>query len=77
MNRYVFTFGSGQKHEGYYQVIEAPDMQQARNLMFEHHGRDWCNGFSEEEWLKMLNDPTRPWPMEYPLRQEIIWSEEA
>ena len=41
MNKYYFTFGSGQKYEGCYVVIEAENAYDARQEMFQRYGKKW------------------------------------
>ncbi len=48
--KYYFTFGFGQPHEGCYHVIDAPDYESARDLMYERFGRKWCAQYDEEDW---------------------------
>lgn len=58
-----FTFGCGQKHEGYCQPIIGT-FNSARRKMFEVHGTKWGFQYSEEEWKNMQNDPDRHWELE-------------
>ena len=50
---WIFTFGSGQKHEGRYTKIKGT-FNSARQKMFERYGRAWAFQYSEEEWLNWL-----------------------
>lgn len=70
MNEYwIFTFGVGQEHEGYYVRIRG-SFSQAREKMCAKYGTHWGFQYSEEEWEKMKNDPYRMYPMEKEL--EVI-----
>lgn len=46
---YVFTFGSGQQHQGHYVRIYGT-AQSARDKMFERYGKAWCSQYTEAEW---------------------------
>lgn len=46
---WIFTFGDGQKHEGYYVKIYGT-CESARKEMFARYGNDWSFQYSEEEW---------------------------
>lgn len=46
---WIFTFGCGQKHAGYYVKIFGT-WQTARQKMLDKYGRDWGFQYSEEEW---------------------------
>lgn len=50
MNRYIFTFGSGQLYAGFYQPIYANDAMEARIKMVEIHDTKWSFQYTEEEW---------------------------
>lgn len=50
MNRYIFTFGSGQLYAGFYQPIYANDGMEARVKMLEIHGLKWGFQYTDEEW---------------------------
>ncbi len=45
---YVFTFGHGQKHFGYYVVIRGT-FTLARAEMFRHYGASWCMQYDSRE----------------------------
>ena len=47
---FYFTFGFGQKYEGYFVVIKTTSMDLARKQMFEKYGREWAFGYTEEQW---------------------------
>lgn len=51
---YIFTFGSGQLHEGYYVRI-AGDYGEARQKMIDKYGLNWAFQYTEEEWQNWLN----------------------
>ena len=40
MNDWIFTFGSGQKHEGYYVRVTADSYIDARRKMVEKYGTE-------------------------------------
>lgn len=50
MNKFIFTFGSGQLYQGFYQPIFANDRVEARAKMVEIHGLKWSHQYTEEEW---------------------------
>lgn len=66
---WIFTFGCGQKHEGYYVKIKGT-FDSARHKMFAKYGEDWSFQYSEEVWEDMKKDPNRYWPVEKEL--EVI-----
>lgn len=47
-----FTFGVGQELAGHVQPIKADSPEEAREKMFEVHGKKWAFQYSEEEYLK-------------------------
>lgn len=50
MNKYIFTFGSGQEFEGFYQPIYSETFTEARKLMYKIYGNNWSSQYSEREW---------------------------
>ena len=60
---WVFTFGSGQKHAGYYVRIQGT-FEAARKKMIEKYGKQWAFQYSQDEWSGLENDPDRPYPLE-------------
>ena len=54
---WIFTFGSGQKHEGYYVKINGT-YGEAREKMFDRYGEEWSFQYSEEQWDNWLK--TKP-----------------
>ena len=50
---WIFTFGSGQKYEGYFVRIFGT-YNTARKKMFDKYGREWCMQYSEKEWESWL-----------------------
>ena len=50
---WIFTFGSGQKYEGYFVRIFGT-YNTARKKMFDKYGRAWCMQYSEKEWESWL-----------------------
>ena len=64
MEKFYFTFGSGQKFGGYCQPVVAKNWVVARKIMFDKFGEDWGFQYSEEEWLGFKNDKDRMWPLE-------------
>ena len=44
--------------------VYANSYGEARQKMFDYYGSHWGFQYSEEEWEKMKNDPSRYWPME-------------
>lgn len=50
MNKFIFTFGSGQLYAGFYQPIYANDCTLARKKMIELHGVKWSHQYTEKEW---------------------------
>ncbi len=49
MNKYYFTFGFGQVHEGGYYVIEADNASDARTKMFNQFGDKWSMQYDSAE----------------------------
>lgn len=66
--KWIFTFGSGQKHAGHYVIMTGPQVI-AREKMIEKYGNNWAFQYSEAEWEEMENDPNRFWPLETPLEE--------
>lgn len=66
---WIFTFGSGQEHEGKYVRIKGTYFT-AREKMFDRYGEKWGFQYSEKEWEDIKNDPQRWWPIETEL--EVI-----
>ena len=60
---WIFTFGVGQKHGGYYVKIKGT-FRGARAVMIERYGLEWCWQYSQEEWDEIVNDKTRSYPLE-------------
>lgn len=50
MEKYYFTFGFGQKHEGCFTVIEAENYGKAREEMFDKFGKKWAFQYKEKDW---------------------------
>ena len=65
---WIFTFGSGMKHEGKYVKIRGT-YGSAREKMVERYGTNWAFQYSEKEWNRMENDPQRYWPLETELKE--------
>lgn len=63
---WIFTFGSGQQHAGYYVKIRGT-FDEARAKMFEKYGEDWSFQYSEEEW----NEWERSRPPYVPIEKEL------
>lgn len=61
--KWIFTFGFGHEHQGHY-VTFSGSYGEARQKMCDIYGTKWGFQYSEKEWNKMKNDPTRTWPME-------------
>jgi len=51
MQKWYFTFGSGQVNQGKYVVIEATSEDLARKKMFDRFGSEWAFQYSESEWI--------------------------
>ncbi len=47
-----FTFGIGHKLAGQVQPIQAASVEEAREKMFEVHGRKWAFQYNEDEYLQ-------------------------
>lgn len=56
MKNYYFTFGYGQKHEGYYVKIIAESSSDARKTMSMIHGEDWAIQYDEEQFSRFLTN---------------------
>lgn len=50
MDKFIFTFGTGQLYEGFYQPIYATSGNEARAKMVEIHGIKWGFQYTEKEW---------------------------
>lgn len=50
MDKYIFTFGSGQLYAGFYQPIYADNRDEARAKMIDIHGLKWSHQYTGEEW---------------------------
>lgn len=50
MSDWIFTFGAGQKHEGYYVRVTADSYDNARKKMVDKYGIEWAFQYSSEEW---------------------------
>lgn len=68
---WIFTFGSGQPHEGHYVKIFGT-YGDARDEMFLRYGRNWAFQYSEDEW----NDWMKRKPYWIPAETEIRWERE-
>lgn len=64
MKLFYFTFGSGQRLQGYCQPIYATDWVQARERMIELYGVVWAFQYTEEQWNGFKNNRDRLWIME-------------
>lgn len=62
---WIFTFGSGHKHQGFFVRIYGT-YHQARDLMIEKYGTAWAFQYSQEEWDEwvMANANSRYMPTE-------------
>lgn len=49
MEKWIFTFGYGQRHAGHYVVIEGT-YDSARAEMFKRYGPEWAFQYSVEQW---------------------------
>jgi hypothetical protein len=74
MEKFIFTFGIGQKHGGYCQPIFAKDYEAARNKMFELYENKWAFQYTNERWEEIKNNPNRMYAMETEL--EPIYAED-
>lgn len=54
MNKYYFTFGSGQVNEGLCQPIIAENIHIATEKMNELYGTEWAFSYTEEQWAEPL-----------------------
>jgi len=64
----IFTFGSGQKHEGHFVRITGTDRNDCRRQMFERFGNEWAFCYTEEEWEKWKREK----PFYVPLETELV-----
>lgn len=72
MNKYIGTFGCGQRNAGRYQIIYAEDRKTACDMMFAKYGREWCMVYDEEEWVEVVEDlKHKGLPVEIPLKNII------
>lgn len=56
LKTFYFTFGSGQRHEGYFQPIMAKESSVAHKKMCEIYGAQWAFMYDEEEWKNTSKD---------------------
>lgn len=66
MNKYIFTYGGGQRFAPHHTIIEANDVWDAKEEMHRVCGVKWsmCYDYSErltKEFEHMLNIPFKPW----------------
>jgi len=47
--KFIFTFGSGQKHENGYVIVWADNSKNARQLMFDNYDMQWSMEYDSEE----------------------------
>lgn len=47
--KFFFTFGVDQEHDGCYVEVEAESSLDAREVMFEHYGREWAFEYDSAE----------------------------
>lgn len=50
---WIFTFGGGQKHEGYYCRVYGT-FHSARQKMIDRHGKEWAFQYTLKEWNDWL-----------------------
>lgn len=50
MNKWIFTFGCGQRNEGKYVEVLANSYSEARDKMVNEYGIEWAFQYTEEEW---------------------------
>ena len=60
---WIFTFGSGQEHAGYYVKIYGT-WSEARKKMFEKYGENWSFQYSEAEWENWVSNCPSCLPIE-------------
>ena len=77
LEKYIFTFGCGQKNAGYAQPIYAKDYEAARNKMFELHNNKWAFQYTGEHWETMKNRPNRMFTLETELEPIYCEAETA
>lgn len=53
---FYFTFGVGHKLGGHCQPIQAKNHQEARQKMFEMHGKEWAFQYTEKQWEKATEE---------------------
>ena len=58
MKTYYFTFGFGQKNEGYCQPVLAKSSKAARNRMVDLYGDKWAFQYTEDEFKQYRLDGT-------------------
>ena len=52
---FIFTFGSGQPHAGFYVKIKGT-FETARAKKIEKYGTRWGFQYTEQQWLEWLNE---------------------
>jgi hypothetical protein len=73
MEKFYCTFGYGHLHQGWCQVIQAPSLEIARQMMTKKYGNKWGFIYTEEVWLKDLNSVNRNWSMEEELPDILVY----
>lgn len=63
---WIFTFGCGQKHAGYYVKVFGT-CSEARTKMCSKYGNEWAFQYSEEQW----EDWKKRKPSHIPLEKEL------
>ena len=63
----IFTFGSGQKHDGHFVRITGTDRNDCRRQMFERFGDEWGFCYTEEQWERWKREK----PFWVPLETEL------
>ena len=76
MEMFVATFGSGQKGEGHYILIEAKTREDARFWMHDNYGDKWCGLYSWDEWQDWVKRATTiGYPVETMLMKVVAGGE--
>lgn len=63
---WIFTFKSGQEHEGYYVKVRG-SFSEARQKMRDKYGESWSIQYSEEEWQHWIESS----PAYVPIEKEL------
>ena len=79
LQTFYFTFGTDPtfEHPGKCQIVKAPSMDAARQVMFDQCADEWAFGYTEEQWFDYKNNQPPGMPIEQELPTILYYNEEA